>query len=176
MKESIHKEYSTIRKITNLYLYPIIKYIRLERSLLCHNNKSLLKSKRTKFTLYTLTNHTYLYIRYIKFYLSFRITRIDMTLSSAYQPVRACLGKFSRLEKETGRRFLLAFFSLERRQNRVSRGVKSKQAAEREARFLPALQVNGLHFPAVVVTNGRGSINGRVLATRAIVSCLWRAK
>lgn len=118
MKESIHKEYSTIRKITNFYLYPIIKYIRLERSLLCHNNKSLLKSKRTKFTLYTLTNLTYLYIRYIKFYLSFHITRIDMTLSSAYQPVRACLGKFSRLEKETGRRFLLAFFSLERRQNR----------------------------------------------------------
>lgn len=58
--------------------------------------------------------------------------------------------------------------------DRVSRGVKSKQAAEREARFLPALQVNGLHFPAV--TNGCGSINGRVLATRAIVSCLWRAK
>lgn len=58
--------------------------------------------------------------------------------------------------------------------DRVSRGVKSKQAAKREARFLPALQVNGLHFPAV--TNGCGSINGRVLATRAIVSCLWRAK
>lgn len=58
--------------------------------------------------------------------------------------------------------------------DRVSRGVKSKQAAEREARFLPALQVNGLHFPAV--TNGCGSINGRVLATCAIVSCLWRAK
>lgn len=111
MKESIHKEYSTIRKITNLYLYPIIKYIRLERSLLCHNNKSLLKSKRTKFTLYTYESYILIHTIYqILFIISHNEDRYDSLFSlSAGQGVSWKIFSFGKRNRSTiSPRLLLA--------------------------------------------------------------------
>lgn len=74
-------------------------------------------------------NHTYLYIRYIKFYSSFHITRIDSLLSRSGRVA----WKIFPVKKEQ----VDDFSSPSSRSNgdridRVSRGVKSKQAAERE--------------------------------------------
>lgn len=74
-------------------------------------------------------NYTYLYIRYIKFYSSFHITRIDSLLSRSG---RVAWKIFPVKEEQVDDFSSPSSRSNGDRIDRVSRGVKSKQAAERE--------------------------------------------